>query len=285
MDLYRSGGDYRDYAVYDHRRRSGEAAVELAAAAAVRLARDQLLAGAGHSDAVPNPVRPHRRPRTPPIQISRAHGRALLEHDAGRAGTNPATHARTFWLWATRRRKQGGMMEPLREALPHPKARITGAVYLLYFLTAVSGALFMRGIVVAGDAAATAANLLAHESLFRLGLSTSLIAMALYVAVTALFYELFKPVNRSLSLVAAFVGLVGCVIQTVSYLFNLAPFAVVGGAPYLAVFNGQQLQALAFLFLKLQGQGETMGLVFSGLYDLLIGCLICRSTFLPRILG
>ena len=177
------------------------------------------------------------------------------------------------------------MMEPLREALPHPKARITGAVYLLYFLTAVSGALFMRGIVVAGDAAATAANRLAHESLFRLGLSTSLIAMALYVAVTALFYELFKPVNRSLSLVAAFVGLAGCAIQTVSYLFNLAPFAVVGGAPYLAVFNGQQLQALAFLFLKLQGQGETMGLVFSGLYDLLIGCLICRSTFLPRILG
>jgi hypothetical protein len=176
-------------------------------------------------------------------------------------------------------------MEPLREALPHPRARITGAVYLLYFLTAVSGGLFMRGIVVSGDAAATAANLLAHESLFRLGLSTSLIAMAFYVAMTALFYELFKPVNRSLALVAAFMGLAGCAVQTVSYLFDLAPLAVLGRAPYLSVFNGQQLQALALLFLKLQGQGETTSLVFFGLYDLLIGCLILRSTFLPRILG
>jgi len=143
----------------------------------------------------------------------------------------------------------------------------------------------MRGIVVSGDAAATAANLLAHESLFRLGLSTSLIAMAFYVAMTALFYELFKPVNRSLALVAAFMGLAGCAVQTVSYLFDLAPLAVLGRAPYLSVFNGQQLQALALLFLKLQGQGETTSLVFFGLYDLLIGCLILRSTFLPRILG
>ena len=177
------------------------------------------------------------------------------------------------------------LAERIAEASPRPGARITGVVYLLYFLTAVSGGLFIRGIVVAGDAAATAANLLAHESLFRLGFATSLIAMAFYVAVTALFYELFKPVNRSLSLVAAFFGLAGCAIQTLSYLFNLAPFAVLGGAPYLGVFNGQQLQALALLFLKLQGQGENMGLVFFGLYDLLIGCLILRSTFLPRILG
>lgn len=171
------------------------------------------------------------------------------------------------------------------EAPPHPKARITGAVYLLYFLTVVSASFLFRGIVVSGDAAATAANLLAHESLFRLGLATNLIAMALYVALTALFYELFKPVNRSLSLVAAFVGLAGCALQAFSYLFDLAPFAVLRGAPYLGVFDGRQLQALALLFLKLQGQGETMSLAFFGLYDILIGCLILRSTFLPRILG
>lgn len=176
-------------------------------------------------------------------------------------------------------------MERFREASPQPSARITGVVYLLYFLTAVSGGLFMRGIVVSGDAAATAANLLAHESLFRLGLATNLIAMALYVAMTALFYELFKPVNRSLSLVAAFVGLAGCAVQTFSYVFDLATFAVLRGAPYLSILDGRQLQALALLFLKLQGQGETMSLVFFGLYDLLIGCLILKSTFLPRILG
>ena len=78
------------------------------------------------------------------------------------------------------------------------QARITGVVYLFYFLTAVFGALFLKGLVVDGDAAATANNILGHQSLFRLGFATGLIATACYVAVTALFYDLFEPVNLSL---------------------------------------------------------------------------------------
>ncbi|MFZ1051946.1 MAG: DUF4386 domain-containing protein, partial [Candidatus Sulfotelmatobacter sp.] len=84
------------------------------------------------------------------------------------------------------------MMKRIAEASPRPMARITGVVYLLYFLTAVLGEFFLRGLVVDGDAAATATNILAHESLFRLGLATGLIATACYIAVTALFYDLFK---------------------------------------------------------------------------------------------
>jgi Domain of unknown function (DUF4386) len=94
-----------------------------------------------------------------------------------------------------------------------PKARITGIVYLLYFLTVISADFFVKRLVVSGDAEATANNILAHESLFRAGFAINLIATALYIALTALFYELFKPVNRSLSLLAAFIGLVGCAIS------------------------------------------------------------------------
>jgi hypothetical protein len=176
-------------------------------------------------------------------------------------------------------------MKRFAETSPHPRARITGAVYLLYFLTAIFAAFFMKGLVVSGDAATTANNILAHLPLFRLGLATSLIATACYVAVTALFYDLFKPVNTSVSLLAAFFSLVGCAIQAFGYLLYLAPLVILGGAPYLSVFTLQQLQALALVLLNLGAQTSNIYLVFFGFYCLLLGCLVFKSTFLPRFLG
>jgi Domain of unknown function (DUF4386) len=175
--------------------------------------------------------------------------------------------------------------ERITETSPRPTARITGVVYLLYFLTAILGELFLRGLVVSGDAAATANNILAHQPLFRLGLATGLIATALYIAVTALFYGLFKPVNRSVSLLAAFFSLVGCAILAFSSLFQLAPLIVLGGSQYLNVFKVEQLRALAMMFLELNTQAGNICVVFFGVYCLLIGYLIFRSAFLPRILG
>ena len=177
------------------------------------------------------------------------------------------------------------MMKRIAEASPCPAARITGVVYLLYFLTAVLGEFFLRGLVVDGDAAATAANILAHQPLFRLGLATGLIATAGYIAVTALFYDMFKPVHRSLSLLAAFFGLVGCAILAFASLFQLAPLIVLGGSQYLSVFKVEQLRALALMFLELNTQANSICVVFFGIYCLLIGYLIFKSAFLPRILG
>ena len=176
-------------------------------------------------------------------------------------------------------------MERIAEASLRPRARITGVVYLLYFLTAIIGEFFLRGLVVDGDAAATANNILAHESLFRLGLATGLISTAFYVAVTALFYDLFKAVSRSLSLLAAFFSLVGCAILAFASLFQLAPLVVLGGSQYLSVFKVEQLRALALMFLELNTQAGNICVVFFGVYCLLIGYLIFRSTFLPRLLG
>ena len=177
------------------------------------------------------------------------------------------------------------MMERIADTSPSPRARITGVVYLLYFLTAVFGEFFGRGLVVSGDAAATANNILAHQPLFRLGLATGLIATACYVAVTALFYDLFKHVNRSLSLLAAFFSLVGCAILAFASLFRIGPLVVLGGGQYLSAFKVEQLRALAFLFLELYGQAVNICFVFFGVYCLLIGYLIFKSAFLPRILG
>jgi len=177
------------------------------------------------------------------------------------------------------------MIGRIAAVAPRPGARITGVVYFLYFLTAVLGEFFLKGIVVDGDAAATANNLIAHQPLYRLGLATGLIAIACYIALTALFYGLFKPVNRNLSLLAAFLGLVACAITAAGSLFQLAPLVVLGGAPYLSVFNAEQLRALALMFLELNNQTANICLVLFGFYDLLIGYLIFRSVFLPRVLG
>jgi Domain of unknown function (DUF4386) len=177
------------------------------------------------------------------------------------------------------------MTEQIAEAPPWPSARITGVVYLLYFLTAIFAVLLVRGLVVSDDARATANNILAHESLFRSGFAIGLIGTALYVAVTALFYGLFKPVNRSLALLAVLFSLVGCAIQASGSLFQVAPLVVLGGSHYLSVFSVEQLQALALMFLKLNAQAGYTEIIFFGLFDIVIGYLIFASTFLPRFLG
>ena len=102
---------------------------------------------------------------------------------------------------------------------------------------------------------------------------------------TALFYGLFKPVNKSLALLAAFFSLVGCAIQASGSLFQIAPLVVLGGSHYLSVFNLEQLQALALMFLNLNVQAGYTEIIFFGLFDIVIGYLIFRSTFLPRFLG
>jgi hypothetical protein len=172
------------------------------------------------------------------------------------------------------------------EPSPRLKARITAVFYLLTILTGIFAQGFVSGrLVVDGDAAATATNILTHRSLFELGFTVYLIEMACQIAITALFYDLLKPAGNSISLLAAFLGLAGCVIKTFSRLFYIAPLFVLGGAHYLAVFSPEQLQALALLFLKVNDHGAAIALVFFGFYALLTGYLILRSTFLPRFLG
>ncbi len=178
------------------------------------------------------------------------------------------------------------MTERITETSPRLKARITGVFYLLTILTGIFAQGFVSNrLVVFDDAAATATNILTHTSLFQLGFTVYLIEMACDIAMTILFYELLKPAGRSVSLLAASLGLSGCIIKTFSRVFFIAPLFVLGGKPYLSVFNPKQLQALALLFLRVNDQGAAIALAFFGFYATLIGYLILKSTFLPRILG
>jgi hypothetical protein len=153
-------------------------------------------------------------------------------------------------------------------------------------VTATFGQVIVLGrLVVFGDAAATAANILRHERLFWLGFASSLIGVVFHITWALLLYYLFKPVNRRVSLLAAFVILVGCAIQALTSLFYLAPLLVLRGGNSLSAFTAEQLQALALMFLRLNAYAFDIYLVFFGLWCVLIGFLIFRSIFLPRVLG
>ncbi len=174
----------------------------------------------------------------------------------------------------------------LEETSPKAKARLAGGLLLLTILAGGFAQGFIAGsLIVSGDASATATNILAHEALYRLGFAIYLIEMACQVTMTVLFYDLLKPVSKSASLLAATFGLIGCTIKTLSRLFFFAPMLVLGGGHYLSVFDPKQLQALAFLFLRVNYTAETIAMVFFGLYALAKGYLVFRSTFLPRVLG
>jgi hypothetical protein len=178
------------------------------------------------------------------------------------------------------------MTEQISETSPRFTARTAGLCWLMTIVTSTFAMMVGGKIIISGDAAATAANLLAHEALFRSGTAASLIATACYIAATLLVYHLLKPVSRSVSLLAAFFGLVGCAVGALSCLFDLVPFVLLKGGPYLSVFTVEQLQALALLFLKIRVQAnDNIGLVFFGLHCFFVGCLILRSTFLPRLIG
>lgn len=178
------------------------------------------------------------------------------------------------------------MMELIAKTSPRLQARIAGIFEMLEGLTSAFGQVAVLGrLVVSGNAAATSANILGHERLFWLGLASSLFGVAFHIAWVLLFYFLFKPVNRTLSLLAAFVGIVVCGLQALTSLFYLAPLLILQSGNSLTAFTVQQLQDLAFVFLKLNGYAFEMDLVFFGLWCALAGYLIFRSTFLPRILG
>jgi Domain of unknown function (DUF4386) len=174
----------------------------------------------------------------------------------------------------------------MTEMSPRTKARLAGAFYLLTILTGLFAQGFISArLVVPGDAAATANNILSHDGLFRLGFAVYMIEMVCQIITTVLLYDLLKPVNRSVSLLAAVLSLVGCGIKTFSRLFYFAPLLVLGGTHYLSVFGREQLDAVAILFLRVNDIGAGIALVFFGFYAILKGYLVIRSTFLPRALG
>jgi len=178
------------------------------------------------------------------------------------------------------------MTNPLAETSPSTRGRIVAALYLFVVTAGITAqTLISDRLVVGDDAATTAANILANRSIYRLGFTIFMLEMVAQVGVSALYYDLLKPVNRSLARVSMIIGLTGCGIKTMARLFYYAPLILLGGASYLSAIQPAQLEALSLAFLKINSQGAAIGLIFFGFETLLRGWLIFKSGFLPRFLG
>jgi hypothetical protein len=167
------------------------------------------------------------------------------------------------------------------------QARHAGRIYLLLALIAPIGLLYVPGkVIVRGDAAGTADNLRSLEGLFRLGIASELAHQAIAVFLVLALYRLFRPVDEGQAkLLVALGALVSVPIVFVNVLNEVAALVLAKGAGFLAAFTRPQLDGLAYLFLRLHGQGITVASIFWGLWLFPFGILVIRSGFIPRFLG
>ena len=166
-------------------------------------------------------------------------------------------------------------------------ARLAG---LLWFLSAVTGGLglsYVRSsVIVVGDAAATAANIVASESLFRAAIVSSLLSQIFLFFLGLTLFHLFKEVNKALATVCLTSAMMTVAIAVVNALNLFGALLVSSQAEYLKVFNPEQLNAMAMIFLRLANSfGQGLLEIFWTPYYFSFGLLIVRSRFLPKILG
>jgi hypothetical protein len=167
------------------------------------------------------------------------------------------------------------------------QARVAGVWYFLVLLIAPIGLEYVPAqLYVRGNATATADHIRGSEWLLRIGISTELLHEVLWVFVVLALYRLFKPVDESRAREMLILGaLVSVPIVFVNVLNEIAAMILVSGADFLTVFNKPQLDALAFIFYRLHGQGLNVASIFWGLWLFPFGTLVIRCGFIPRILG
>ena len=165
-------------------------------------------------------------------------------------------------------------------------ARVAGFLYLTLVIAPLRLIYIPSKLIVSGNAAATAANIGAHQTLFRLGILTDLFTGVMGIFVTLALYRLLKGVDQGLAVAMV---ILGSLMVTPFYFLNTlndaAALLLVRGADFLSVFDKPQREALAMLFLRLHSHGVVVNEVFWGLWLLPFGLLVYKSRFLPRVLG
>jgi Domain of unknown function (DUF4386) len=168
---------------------------------------------------------------------------------------------------------------------PQKIARVAAFVFLIIFFLGMSTELFIRpGMIVQGDAAATVKNIAASEALFRLSLVSDLIRQVLLMLLPLILYKLLKPVNNTIASLMVKFYLVCVPVSMLNELNHFAVLLLSSDAGYLTAFKADQLNALVIFFFDLRKYG-TFIVQFFSFWVLLLGYLVFKSGFLPRILG
>jgi hypothetical protein len=165
-------------------------------------------------------------------------------------------------------------------------ARIAGAVYLSMVLTAPFSLIYVPSkLIVHGNATATADNILAHETMFRLSTLAELVGQVIFICLGFALCRLLRDVNKAWAWLMVGFVLVSAAVGFLNALNNIAALILFRGGEFLTVFDKPQRDALAMLFLRLHSNGHFINEIFWGLWLFPFGLLVFRSGFLPRILG
>jgi len=166
------------------------------------------------------------------------------------------------------------------------QARLAGLLYLLASIPAPFGLIFIPNkLIVPDNATATADHIRASGDLLRLGIACELVGTVLFIFVVLALYRLFKPVNETHALAMMILILVSIPISLLSVVNEIAALIIVSGTDFLSVFNKDQLDALAYLFMRLHSRETLVAEIFWGLWLFPFAVLVIRSGFIPRFLG
>ena len=172
-------------------------------------------------------------------------------------------------------------MNPTKKA-----ARIAGAIYLSMIFVAPFSMLYVPGkLIVRGDATATAANILNHETMFRLSIFGDLIGQVIFICLGVAFYRLLRDVNKTWAMLMLSFVLVSAAVCFLNVINDVAALILFRGTDFLVVFDKSQRDALAMLFLRLYSYGQFIAEIFWGLWLFPLGLLIYRSGLIPRLIG
>jgi len=162
-------------------------------------------------------------------------------------------------------------------------ARIAGILYFMCIVTSFIANMFGRFVSV--DAPVTVNHILAHESQFRIGFVISLFSYVLFLLAAWYLYVLLKPVDKNMALLFLLLNLGGFAILVLSHLNLFSSLLLLSGDDYLKVFQPDQLQAQAILFVNLYKTGSTIAQIPYGIWLFPLGFLVFKSGFLPKFLG
>ena len=172
-------------------------------------------------------------------------------------------------------------MHPTKKA-----ARIAGAIYLTMVFTAPFSLIYVPSkLIVRGNASATADNILAHETMFRLSIFGDLIGQVIFICLGIALYRLLSKVNKTWAALMVALVLVSAAVGFLNTLNNIGALVFFRGAEFLNVFDKAQLNALGYFFVRLHSQGITIDEIFWGVWLFPFGLLVFRSGFLPRWIG
>lgn len=168
---------------------------------------------------------------------------------------------------------------------PNKTARIAGLLYVIPWFLSLFAFFLLDSLIVPGDAATTANNIMASESQFRLSVVSDLIVQPVFVVLVLALYKLLKPVNQNQAALMVILFLVSVPIAMLNMLNQFATLRLLSGANYLTAFTANQVQALVPFFRDLHEVGIMIAYIFWGLWLFPLGYLVFKSGFLPRMLG